>query len=128
MEVVLVTTKDARMVSSTAVDASKTGHPIIAESLCVTCRAKQKRDRRREFKNKCIEYKGGCCEECGYNRCIDAMSFHHNDPNEKDFEISRFRHVTAQAFEKVKPELDKCRLLCVRCHAEEHARLNDMLT
>src|ERR1035437_6894176 len=43
---------------------------------------------RREVKLKCIEYKGGKCEKCGYNRCPPAMHFHHLNPSEKDFSIS----------------------------------------
>lgn len=35
-----------------------------------------------------IEYKGGKCSICGYDRCKGALEFHHMDPNEKDFGIS----------------------------------------
>lgn len=107
--------------------STKTGLLIVRESLCSTCRVDFARERRREFKQRCIDYKGGQCEECGYCLCIDAMSFHHRDSSEKDFEISRVRSVTEKAFEMAKPELDKCRLLCVRCHAEEHAIQNGTL-
>ena len=30
-----------------------------------------------------VEYKGGKCEQCGYNKCIEALEFHHKSPNEK---------------------------------------------
>lgn len=73
---------------------------------------------RREVKLKCIEYKGGKCEKCGYNKCPAALTFHHIDPNEKDFGISSNGY--SRSFEKCKPELDKCMLLCMVCHAELH--------
>ena len=43
---------------------------------------------RKRSKLKLVEYKGGECERCGYNKCIDSLEFHHIDPNEKDFTIS----------------------------------------
>jgi len=35
-----------------------------------------------------VEYKGGKCEVCGYDRCADALEFHHNDSIGKKFGIS----------------------------------------
>lgn len=71
-------------------------------------------------KQKAIDYKGGKCCVCGYNRCAAALDFHHKDPSEKN----GYGTGTLKAhwsFEKNKPELDKCVLLCVRCHRELHA-------
>lgn len=48
------------------------------------------------------------------------MEFHHQDPNEKDFGISR---TLTKSIETLKNEADKCILLCSNCHAEEHERL-----
>lgn len=28
-----------------------------------------------------IEYKGGKCESCGYDKCPDVLEFHHLDPS-----------------------------------------------
>jgi hypothetical protein len=74
--------------------------------------------RRRRYwkKKKCIDYKGGKCMICGYSKCIAALEFHHRDPNEKEFKISRNKF----DWEKVKDELDKCDLLCSNCHREYH--------
>lgn len=77
--------------------------------------------RRRDLKTLAIEYKGGCCQQCGYNKCTAALQFHHLDPNEKEFGLS-VGGVT-RAWSKVKAELDKCVLLCANCHAETHAAL-----
>lgn len=78
--------------------------------------------RRRRTKIKAVEYKGGKCEFCGYNRCLMALDFHHRDPSIKEFSISR---VTA-SWKRVKKELDKCVLACATCHREIHAGLIDI--
>ena len=74
--------------------------------------------RRRTTKKKAVEYKGGQCAVCGYNKCIQALQFHHLDPKEKDVTISS---VGTWAWHRVAAELDKCVLLCCRCHTEVHA-------
>ena len=69
-------------------------------------------------KQKLIDYKGGRCEECGYDKdSPSAYDFHHRIPSEKSFSISRY---TRLKFESLKEEVDKCTLLCCRCHAELH--------
>ena len=76
--------------------------------------------RRKKIKEMAVEYKGGKCICCGYNKCIGALEFHHLDPNGKDFNISA-KGIT-RAWSKVKEELDKCVLLCANCHRELHAQ------
>ena len=83
-------------------------------------RVKSVVDWRRRVKLKLVEYKGGKCENCGYNTCIDALEFHHKDPNEKDFTISG----KSWSFEKLKIESDKCILVCSNCHKEIHMKIN----
>lgn len=70
-------------------------------------------------KIKLIEYKGGKCQVCGYDRCENALEFHHIDPSLKSFEISN----NSFSFEKMKTEVDKCALLCSNCHREVHAKI-----
>jgi 5-methylcytosine-specific restriction endonuclease McrA len=83
--------------------------------ICVNIRSKLSVQ---NFKLECVKYKGGKCELCGYNKLPQALQFHHKNPKEKDFQISnRF----TRDMEKVKPELDKCQLLCANCHAEIEA-------
>jgi hypothetical protein len=72
---------------------------------------------RQKIKEKAIEYKGGKCEKCGYDKCKWVFDFHHLIPNEKDFAISRY---STLAWDKVKKELDKCIMLCANCHRELH--------
>jgi hypothetical protein len=66
-----------------------------------------------------VEYKGGKCEKCGYNKCIEALEFHHKDPTQKDFNISSHSYSS----KRMKDEADKCLLLCANCHREEHVLL-----
>jgi predicted DNA-binding protein YlxM (UPF0122 family) len=77
--------------------------------------------RRRKIKEMAIAYKGGVCQECGYDKCNSALEFHHLDPNEKDFNISKNGH--SRSWKRVKDELDKCILVCSNCHKEIHAGL-----
>ena len=74
--------------------------------------------RRQQLKKMAIEYKGGKCFICGYDRCDAALEFHHLDPNEKDFGIAQNGYT--RSWEKVKNELDKCICVCANCHREIH--------
>jgi hypothetical protein len=74
---------------------------------------------RRRTKLKAVEYKGGKCVRCGYNKCISALEFHHRDPSKKDFGIAKSGNCVA--WEKILVELDKCDLLCANCHREIEA-------
>ena len=70
-----------------------------------------------------IKEKGGKCQKCGYNKCEDALCFHHRDPNMKDFNLS-IKSGSCN-WEKYKKEAEKCDLLCANCHIEEHQRLRN---
>lgn len=75
--------------------------------------------RRKMLKKRAVEYKGGKCILCGYSNCIDALEFHHINPEEKEFNLGG-RQLKRNNWEKVKRELDKCTLLCANCHRELH--------
>ena len=93
------------------------------QSYCKKCNHQHVLDRQREFKRKCLEYKGGIlCSKCGYDKCIGALEFHHLDPNQKEFIPSKLRHTSWTKNETViKKELDKCIVLCSNCHREIHS-------
>jgi hypothetical protein len=82
----------------------------------------------KSLKEKCIDYKGGKCEVCGYAKCARAMHFHHKDPSLKDFSIGDRNPNTnkngTKKWESLKPELDKCLLLCSNCHFEIHEEID----
>ncbi len=77
------------------------------------------KDYRNKIKEKSVEYKGGKCFICGYDKCNRSLQFHHQNPSEKDFDFNRIRN-----WERVKKELDKCILVCANCHAEIHDGLH----
>lgn len=70
-------------------------------------------------KYEAIIYKGGKCENCGYNKNMAALEFHHINPAEKSFQLDA-RHFANSNLELLKQELSKCKLLCSNCHRAEH--------
>lgn len=83
---------------------------------CKDCLSIYYGERQRRIKRMCIEYKGGKCSVCGYSKNAGALEFHHTEPNKKEFIISK----KLTTIENLKPELDKCILVCRNCHAEIH--------
>ena len=96
----------------------KSGGTTATCSSCIVTKSRQKR------KRMAVEYKGGFCIICGYHKCMRALEFHHLDPSKKDFGFSE--NGTQKSWELQKLELDKCVLLCCRCHAEVHEGLIDL--
>ena len=84
-------------------------------------RSKAVSKKRKKIKEKAIEYKGGKCVICGYNKCQGALEFHHIDTSKKNFSISSTG--MTRSWEKIKIELDKCICVCANCHREIHSGL-----
>jgi len=95
----------------------KKGH---TRTVCNSCVAS---NRRFILKEKYLQYKGGKCEMCGYCKSKRALTFHHVDPTQKEFQISGAH---TRSWDSLKSELDKCMLLCMNCHMEEHERLDSI--
>lgn len=91
------------------------------KKICKFCENKRTAEKNRINKRMAVEYKGGECEECGYDKYIGALEFHHTDPTQKDL---RFVSFTGWSEKRIKTELDKCKLLCSNCHREEHGLRN----
>ena len=68
-----------------------------------------------------INLKGSKCQLCGYDRCPEALEFHHLDEAEKDFGISDKGYT--RSWSRMKKEIEKCLLLCANCHREVHSGL-----
>jgi hypothetical protein len=83
---------------------------------CTVCRKEAVQRRRYKLKIMAVEYKGGKCSSCGYNKCISALDFHHL--YDKKFSISMNGKICS--WETLRVELDKCILLCANCHRELH--------
>jgi hypothetical protein len=88
---------------------------------CVLCRRQRVADRRRRVKEILVAEAGGRCALCGYDRCVRALHFHHNDPGGKAFGLA-LRGI-ARSLERSRAEARKCTLLCANCHAEVEAGL-----
>lgn len=105
-------------VEKDVVDFYKRRGRIGTLAYCISCTKKQATERQKNLKREALNYKGGKCEKCGYVKCNAALEFHHTNPKEKDFSISKLKNYRFN--EKIKKELDKCVLLCANCHREEH--------
>ena len=58
------------------------------------------------------------CAIRGYDKCTQALDFHHVNPEDKKFLIN-MRNL-ARYDDKIAKELNKCILLCANCHREIH--------
>lgn len=76
---------------------------------------------RQIIKQWALDYKGNKCSLCGYNKCSEALDFHHLDPKEKEFNISD-RNIKLD-WPEIQKELDKGIIVCANCHREIHAKL-----
>ena len=66
---------------------------------------------------------GGKCTICNYNRCLDALQFHHTDPATKLFTITdAIWGKGGYTEEEILNEIKKCILICANCHAEHHCQ------
>lgn len=93
---------------------------------CKSCSNAQTVERQKRFKQQCVNWKGGECVGCGYNKCNNALDFHHLGQDKKEFSIAHARLTSFN--ENIKRELDKCILVCSNCHREIHAGVLDLLT
>lgn len=59
------------------------------------------------------------CKICGEGRSI-CLVFHHRDPSQKSFELSRYKSKSISTLDK---EFKKCDVLCANCHLALHGRL-----
>ena len=83
-------------------------------------RKHQKTILRRSMKLQAIKLLGNKCSICGYNKCIDALEFHHTNPKEKDFKLGSGNTLS---WDEYKKEALKCILVCSNCHKEIHSKL-----
>lgn len=95
------------------------------KTLCSICANKDDIKRFKRYKKEQVEYKGGKCVRCGYDKSLAALEFHHIDPSLKDKDMAY--HMQGRKIERCYKELDKCILLCSNCHKEEHESYNPLV-
>lgn len=90
---------------------------------CKKCWVDWDRKKRHNIKQKLVDLKGGKCEICGYDKCLNALEFHHIDRSTKSFalNIGNFR----KSFDLLEKEVNKCKLVCANCHREIHYQENE---
>lgn len=98
---------------------------FVADSRRVLCNACSITINRMRKKMLAISYLGGRCAECGFAGDPSSFAFHHRESETKEFEISKKMDRTS--WEKLVVELDKCELLCTRCHGRRHSRYADQI-
>lgn len=64
------------------------------------------------------------CSICGYSKCMAALEFHHVNPSEKSFAISKAH--SGYSLDEILKELSKCILVCSNCHKEIHAGIIEL--
>ena len=90
-------------------------------SQCKKCDTIQRRKLTYKKKVYLVNLFGGKCKKCGYDKCINALEFHHRKKKKKEFEIN-----CKLSLERLIEEAKKCDLLCANCHREEHSKWVDI--
>jgi len=65
------------------------------------------------------------CEKCGFSHPA-ALDFHHENPKEKEREVSHY--VRNDQYKKAMEEVEKCIVLCSNCHRIYHYEENKKYT
>lgn len=88
------------------------------KKVCGKCHNQYTKERYREKRDKVLEYMGGKCVSCGFDKFKSSLDIHHISPKEKDINFSSYR---GWSWDRIKEEVDKCVLLCKNCHSAYHA-------
>jgi hypothetical protein len=91
-----------------------------ARYYCKICWNKRTAKKQKDKVTLLKEEFGGKCSRCGYDKCQDALEFHHVDPKEKEFHLGARRGLNINL---LREELNKCIIVCRNCHAELHAEI-----
>jgi len=66
---------------------------------------------------------GGKCNLCGYSKSLNALHFHHINPENKRFNITDAIWGAGKFNQNdIELEIKKCILVCANCHAELHEK------
>lgn len=73
---------------------------------------------RKKFGDELKQLHGAKCKVCDYDRCLEALEFHHINPTTKKFEV--MTHGKRGNKKDIIAESYKCMLVCSNCHRELH--------
>ena len=92
-------------------------------SICKECQCERIKQGQRETRDYIQSLKHQC-SKCGYDKCVEALEFHHINSQDKDSELSCYiKRVFSPALkELIDKEVSKCVVLCANCHREEHSK------
>lgn len=92
--------------------------------LCNNCHRELHYEGKKNDKKLFLEFKGvKRCEKCGYDKCEGALEFHHRNPENKKFLISKYylEYSSINNLRKeIQDEINKCDILCSNCHNRLH--------
>lgn len=86
--------------------------------ICGKCHNEWVHNAGREKRKKAIQYLGGECKKCGYDKYYGSIDLHHINAKVKD---SKFKQLRGWSWERIKKEIENCIPLCKNCHYELHA-------
>lgn len=86
-------------------------------SYCKDCLYEYQHRRWVERKREVINLLGGKCQICDYDRCLSGFDLHHRDASEKE---AGWGIIQKWSWPRLLKEVEKCDLLCCRCHRELH--------
>ena len=87
---------------------------------CKECHSKFMKNKYQEKRQEVQQLKSEhCCAKCGYNKCPEALEFHHVDPAQKETTVARLL-ANGYGLKKALEEIKKCIILCANCHREFH--------
>jgi hypothetical protein len=96
------------------------------KSVCGVCHNRDVARRASKIRMFALQFLGGECVICGFNKYSCSLDIHHVDPMEK---MAGFRHFRYWSLSRAKAEILKCVLLCKNCHAAFHdGEIKDDLT
>lgn len=73
------------------------------------------------IKENLAKERGSLCLDCNKTFEPGLFDFHHRDPEQKDFTISRaLKYDNMSRFDSIKAEAAKCDMLCPVCHRRRH--------
>ena len=76
---------------------------------------------RKRRKQEIVKIFGGECSICGYNKCVNALQFHHTDPTLKTKAPTSIIHESSLDKAIKKLQVEKVIMVCANCHAEIHS-------